>query len=351
MRFHLLGNPNAPITEAYYLDGFSQATHRFADMLTGLGHDVILYGADRTTANCTEFVQTVDAAERRAFVAPFAYQDFPFDPASELWRISNRRASEAIQKNKRPGDFLLTIGGYAHKAVFDAHPDLLGVEWSVGYEGSFASHRVFESRVWQHFIYGRQGINDGRFYDTVIPLFFDTTRIPLIKEPDDYFLYVGRLTPRKGISVACQIASEAGVKLKVVGPGDKSLVTGGHEYLGTVSEREKYRLMSTARAVICPTLFVEPFNSVAVESQLCGAPVICPNFGGFVETVVDGGTGFRCSYLGEFVRACKSVHRLSRLGIAERARSEFGVGVASGRYERYFRHVQNRMGLGWETLS
>lgn len=351
MRFHLLGNPNAPVTEAFPLDGFSQLTHRFAGMLDAAGHHVILYGADRTTAPCKEFVQTVDAAERRAFSAPFAYQNVPFDASSELWRISNRRAIDAIKKNQQPGDFLLTIGGHAHKPVFDAFPELLGVEWSVGYEGSFAQHRVFESRVWQHYTYGRQGIGDGRFFDTVIPMFFNRTKFPEnVTEPDDYFLFVGRLTHRKGVTVACQIATAAGVKLKVLGHGDKSLVTGGHELITSVSHAEKIRLMSKARAVICPTLFIEPFNAVAVEAQLCGAPVICPNFGGFVETVVDGGTGFRCNNLGEFVRACHNAHLLNRRAIADSAKGEYGLKTALGRYTRYFHHVQTRLTTGWDTI-
>jgi glycosyltransferase involved in cell wall biosynthesis len=141
------------------------------------------------------------------------------------------------------------------------------------------------------------------------------------------------------------------VKLKVAGHGDKTLITGGHEYLGAVSNAEKRRLMRKARAVLCPTLFIEPFNAVAVEAQLLGAPVICPDYGGFVETVVDGGSGFRCNYLGEFVRACKAVHLLNRRGIAEIARDKFGTYRAAQRYERYFHHVRNRLAAGWDTLS
>lgn len=351
MKFHLLGNPNAPITETFPLDGFSQATHRFARLLHDMGQDVIIYGADRTSAPCVEFVQTVDAAERKAFSAPYAYQNVPFDASSELWRTANRRTIDALRKNSEPGDFLLTIGGNAHQSVFEAFPNLLQVEWSVGYLGSFAPHRVFESRVWQHFTYGLQGIHDVRFYDTTIPLFFDTAKLPDVTEPDDYFLYVGRLQRGKGISVACQIATAAGVKLKVVGHGDRALITGGHEFLGTVSNREKFHLMAKARAVICPTLYLEPFNAVAVEAQLVGAPVICPDAGGFVETVVDCGTGFHCNYLGEFVKACKSAHLLSRFQIASRARTEYGMKTARARYTRYFSRIANRLQAGWETLD
>lgn len=351
MKFHLLGNPNAPITHAFPLDGFSQATHRFARLLDDMGQEVYLYGADNTSACYTQFFQTVDPTERKALSAPFAYQNVPFDSSSELWRLSNNRTIEALKKNSEPGDFLLTIGGNAHKPVFDEFPKLLQVEWSVGYPGSFAPHRVFESRVWQHFTYGLQGIKDVRFYDTTIPLFFDTSKLPDVTEPDDYFLYVGRLTHSKGVSVACQIATAAGVKLKIAGHGDKSLITGGHEFLGTVSNREKLQLMSNARAVICPTLYLEPFNAVAVEAQLCGAPVICPDAGGFVETVVDNATGFRCNYLGEFVRACKLVHMFDRDAIAVRARREYSTNTAAQRYGRYFDRVANRLQAGWETLT
>ena len=349
MRFHILGNPNAPITSAYRLDGFSQATLRLCRLLKTMGdHEVFLYGAVTTTAPCTEFIQTVDADERRAFSAPFAYQDVPFDPASELWRMSNRRTIDAIQKRKQAGDFLLTIGGYAHKPVFDAFPNLLGVEWSVGYIGSFAQHRVFESYAWQHHTYGKQGITNGRFYDDVIPLFFDVSEFPIVEDPEDYLLYVGRLTHLKGISVACQIATAAGVKLKVVGHGDKSLVTGGHEYLGALSHGEKIDAMSRAKAVLCPTLYIEPFNAVAVEAQLCGTPVICPDFGGFTETVGEG-CGHRCHLLRDFVAACHNLDHLDRWEISQRARHLYGFKTAARRYARYFERVQTRLGAGWES--
>jgi hypothetical protein len=48
---------------------------------------------------------------------------------------------------------------------------LLAVEFGIGYPGSFAKYRVFESYAWMHTTYGAQrGADiDGVWYDAVIP--------------------------------------------------------------------------------------------------------------------------------------------------------------------------------------
>jgi len=56
-------------------------------------------------------------------------------------------------------------------------------------------------------------------------------------------------------------------------------------------------------ATIVPTIYMEPFGGVNVESQLCGTPVITSNFGVFPETVLQGRTGYCCDTLQDFVTA------------------------------------------------
>jgi hypothetical protein len=54
------------------------------------------------------------------------------------------------------------------------------VELGIGYEGSFAKYRVFESYAWMHYTYGKIDQSDnGRFFDCVIPNYFNTEEFPL----------------------------------------------------------------------------------------------------------------------------------------------------------------------------
>lgn len=359
MRFHLLALPNAPVHPDFSLDGFAVATHRFARMMRSLGHHVILYGAEGSdTSVCDEFVQVISDRERRALLekAPVnncEYQHVVMDETRALWQRTNPAMAAEVALRKQPRDFLLTIGGASQKPVFDFNPDLMPVEYSIGYSGNFGPNRVFESYAWMHHCYGLQQATNVRFFDTVIPLFFDPDEFPFEEEPEDYFLYVGRFIERKGIGIACEAATKAGVKLKLVGHGgDRKLITGGHEIVGAVDWQTRNQLMSKARALIVPTTYLEPFNAAAVEAQMCGTPVISTDCGGFTETVEQGSTGFRCSYLGEFVRAMDNVETLSRTYIRMRATKKYSMWELRYDYQRYF----DRLSLlwtkeGWNTVE
>jgi glycosyltransferase involved in cell wall biosynthesis len=349
MRFHLLACPNAQTTKEYSLCGFAALTIRFCNMMHDAGHEVFLYASEENEARCTELVTTITKQEQKTLMCGVPYQSVWFDPKCRLvWDISGCRAIAAIDARKAPGDFILSIGGTAHKPIFDWHSDLLGVEYSIGYTGTFAPNRVFESHAHRAFIQGLYSIQNsrGNFFDEVIPVVFDYPQFEQ-RVPDDYFLYVGRLTEQKGVLLACEVAKAAGVKLKVIGHGDTSLVQHGAEYLGALPQDERNDVMSRARAVFCPTLYIEPFNCVAVEAQLYGVPVISTPWGGFLETIEHGVTGFRCTMFREFVAACTKVNRLDRVATRIRALSLYTVPAIYPQYERYFQRVSELSGKGF----
>ena len=349
-RIHLLALPNVQTTREYSLDGFAAATIRFAKLLKSLNYHVILYGSEENEAPCDEFVSCISKAEQRAGLGASPYQYASINECHVLWQTANPRMIAEIGKRKQPRDFICTIGGASQKPVADAHPDLMCVEYSIGYIGSFSKYRVFESSVWRHVTYGAQHIQDGRFFDTVIPLFFEPSDFIYCKQPGDYFLYVGRLVERKGIGIACAAAKAAGVPLKVIGHGNTNLITYGH-YLGALSWGERNQWMSNARAVFCPTQYIEPFGCTAVEAQFGGTPVISTDWGGYVETVVQGVTGFRCTYLGEFVDAVRKVGTLNREFISARASRDYSISALAPQYDRYFKRLNLLWGDGWHSLS
>lgn len=353
MRFHLLALPNAQTTREYSLDGFSQATIRFARILKDLGHAVFLYASEENEAPCDELITVIKKEEIETLlgVNDTPYQYAYIEAWSPIWQLANARTIKEITKRKQPHDFICIIGGASQKSVVDAHPDLMTVEYSIGYEGSFAPFRVFESRIWQHRTYGNQGIVDGRFFDAVIPVFFDPDEFTFRSEKEPFVLYVGRLIPRKGVGITCRAAEAAKIPLKIIGHGDTSLVTHGAEYLGALPAAERNEWLSRASAVLCPTQYIEPFNCVAVEAQLCGTPVISTDFGGFVETIEHGKTGFRCSYLGEFIKAIKDAPGLDSQYIHDRAVREYSMHNLKHQYQKYFERLTLLWKDGWDTQT
>jgi glycosyltransferase involved in cell wall biosynthesis len=360
MRFHLLALPNVQTTFAYSLCGFCVATIRFAKLLKELGHEVILYASEENEALCDELVTVIKKEEQETLLAntknakgepePTPYQYAYIEEWSPIWQLANARTIKEIQKRKQPQDFIASIGGLSQQSIAKAHPDLMFIEYSIGYSGSFSEYRVFESEAWRHHTYGAQNVGDGKFFDAVIPCFYDESEFPFRDKKEDFVLYVGRLIPRKGVEIACRSAAAAGVPLKIIGHGDKSLVTHGAEYLGALNPVERNTWMSRARAVMTPTLYVEPFNQVAVEAQLCGTPVISTDWGGFTETIEQGVTGFRCSYLGEFVAAIHEVQNLSPLYIRIRAENKYSIRAVKPQYQRYFDRLALLWEKGWDTI-
>lgn len=62
------------------------------------------------------------------------------------------------------------------------------------------------------------------------------------------------------------------------------------EFLGEVSESEKWELMEHAKAFIFPSE-QEDFGIIPVEAMAVGTPVIALAQGGPLETIIDGKTG------------------------------------------------------------
>jgi glycosyltransferase involved in cell wall biosynthesis len=342
MRIHLLALPNAQTTREYSLCGFTQATIRFARIVKELGHELILYASEENEAPCDELVTCIRKAEIAEFLhkRQGEYQRANMHHMSPLFRAFNIRAGIELAARKDPGDLLCLIGGGAQRDVADAHPDLVPVEYSIGYQSSWAKWRVFQSYTHMHATYGQQGIMRGRATDTVIPCFFDAAELPFCDQPEDYWVFLGRFDPLKGVGAACQIATAAGVKLKIIGHGDASRITGGHEYLGALDMWERNKVISKARGMICPTLYVEPFGCASPEAQMCGTPVVSVDWGGFVETVEQGKTGFRCTHLHEFVAAIGRIGEINRQYVYDRAMGLFSMGVSREKYRKYFARME-----------
>lgn len=347
MNIHLLALPHTQTTWAYDLDGFNTATIRFATLLKRLGHTVLLYASEENDAPCDELITVVTKAEQTAVIKSDPYQYANQTQTNPLWELANPRMAREIGKRKQPRDVIALIGGGSQQPVTVQHPELLVVEYCIGYVGNFSNFRVFQSRAWQHYCYGAQKIETVRHFDAVIPAFYETTKFPSY-QPEEYLVYVGRLTPRKGISIVCEAAKAAQTPLKVIGHGNKDLVTYG-EYLGALHDAEKNEVVARAKALLCPTIYVEPFGGISPEAQLCGTPVISTDCGGFVETVEHGRTGYRCNIFGEFVDAITRVGNLDRQYIRQRAQSLYSMEAGMESFRKYFNRLDTLWDKGWNT--
>lgn len=345
--FHVVGLPHTQMNGQYNCCAYTGKVMRFCKMMMDQGNIVHLYGAGENTAPCTSYTQCYPPRWH-----PRNYLDVEFDPAAEHWQTMNRNTIEAIRINRSPKDFLCLIAGRCQKEIADAFPDMLAVEFGVGYGGIFAPFRVFESVAWQHMVYGAMsradpGNVDGNFFDAVIPNYYDIAAFPYRKVKKSYYMYMGRLTDRKGWRIAQEVCQKINADLIVAGPGEFS---GYGEYVGVLSDKDKARYLGQARAVFCPSLYIEPFCGVMAEAMLCGTPVISTPWGTFSENIDQGVNGYRCHSMRDFLSAAKSVRWLDPMKIRREAVRKWGMPKVAIQYQRYFDHLYTLWGDGWYQL-
>lgn len=359
---HLLGLSHLPTRAEFTCCAYTQKIRKLARMLMSRGHRVVFYGVEGSDVECTEFVQVLSEEARLACYGQYDWtrEFFRHSGTDAAAQAFNANAIWAINARKQPRDFLFCTMGNYQKPIADNCGLRLTVECGIGYEGIFAEFRIFESYAWMHYLYGKTGATNGLWYDCVIPNYFDPAEFPLGRHSGDYFLFVGRLTQRKGLDVAVQVTRILGKKLIVAGQGslvspqERLNITDPHvEHIGVVGPAERARLMGDAIACFVPTYYIEPFGGVAVEAQLCGTPVITTDWGVFPETVVHGVTGFRCRTLDDFLfaaRQCLTAEHFGAsddFGIRGRALRNYSMTRCAAMYDEYLFKLQDLFAAGW----
>lgn len=351
MRFHVVGLPHTSITRDFTACAFTEKVRKFAIMMKSLGHTVYTYGGPESESPADEHIPCITEQERLAVVGDGHYTMASFDYSLPHWQKFNANIIAGISERLEHQDFICVIGGRAHKQIADAFPGEMTIEFGIGYGGVFAKYKVFESYAWMHTVYGSLARDpnaaDGEFFDAVIPGYIDIAEFPFRAEPDDYLLFTGRLIERKGYGIAIEVARALNKRLIIAGQGGP---VGYGDYVGVVGSQQRAELMGGAVASFAPTIYIEPFGTVAPESMACGTPVLTTDWGAFTETVVNGVSGYRCRTLKEFIEAVELAQGLDRSAVRKHAVDNYSLEVIAIKYEQYFLRLQQLWGDGWYQL-
>jgi glycosyltransferase involved in cell wall biosynthesis len=136
----------------------------------------------------------------------------------------------------------------------------------------------------------------------VLPNFINLNDTQVGKDRGNYILYLGRLSPEKGVLLLVEAMKELpDLKLKIAGTGPiqdeitmmihKNDLT-NIEMLGHIRGIEKEALIGNALCLVVPSIWFEPFGRVVLESYANGTPAIASKIGGLQELVDEGHTGF-----------------------------------------------------------
>lgn len=162
-------------------------------------------------------------------------------------------------------------------------------------------------------------------------------QVQIVDGARDYVVFLGRISPEKRPDLAIEIAQRAGLPLKIAAKVDQVdreyfettieplLSLPGVDFLGELDDAEKHRLLASARALLFPIDWPEPFGLALIEAMACATPVIAFRRGSVPEVVDEGVTGFIVDDVAGAVAALEHLERLDRHAIRETFRRRFSV--------------------------
>ncbi len=157
----------------------------------------------------------------------------------------------------------------------------------------------------------------------------------LKKEKGDFYLYLGRLSPEKGVDVLLESWDNNNSRLLIAGTGpeeeklkykyrnNKSI-----EFVGFIKGEKKYKLLAEAKSLIVPSIWHETFGLIILEAFYSNTPVIASKVGGIPDLIEEMKTGIlfeagNVSDLSEKLKWCEEHPKeLKEMGKAGRLYAE-----------------------------
>jgi glycosyltransferase involved in cell wall biosynthesis len=170
-------------------------------------------------------------------------------------------------------------------------------------------------------------------------------------QPQDYFAFVGRISPEKRCDRAIEIAIACNTPLRIaakVDPADKvyfeqriepmldhPLVT----FVGEINDEAKDDFIGNARALLTPIDWPEPFGLVIIEALACGTPVIAYGHGAVPELIEHGRDGFVVHSQEEAIAAARRIGVIDRRACRANFERRFCSRVMAQNYLALYRQL------------
>lgn len=176
----------------------------------------------------------------------------------------------------------------------------------------------------------------------------DVERFSFSAEKENYLLFLGRITPTKGILEAISVSEKTHLPLIIAANIDSSdrefyekevrpRIDGKLiRYVGEADFSQKVEYLKKAQCLLFPIVWDEPFGLVMVESLACGTPVIAFKRGSVSEIVQDGVNGFIVEDVEEMAGAIEKIKTISPLECRESVERKFSVERMVDEYEKLF---------------
>ncbi|MEB3342194.1 glycosyltransferase family 4 protein [Okeania sp.] len=173
-------------------------------------------------------------------------------------------------------------------------------------------------------------------------------------QPDNYLVWVARISPEKGLEDAVEVAKNTGIPLKIMGflqdksywdNIQKSYPDAPIEYLGFLPIREMQLILRRSRGYLMTHRWSEAFGMTTIQALACGVPIITYNKGGPSEIVGHGQTGWLVEpdNLVELEKAIKNLDKIARSTCRQQAEAEYSIEAYGDRMENWFDDILAQM--------
>jgi glycosyltransferase involved in cell wall biosynthesis len=182
----------------------------------------------------------------------------------------------------------------------------------------------------------------------------DPVAYPFQSQREEYALFLGRMCPEKGVTIAIRAARAAGLRLVIAAKCSEPveqryfdecvapLLGDGVEWVGEVGGARKLDLLGRARCLLFPIQWEEPFGMVMIEAMSCGTPVVALRRGSVPEILRHGETGCVCDDEAELADALHAVAHLDPVRCRAEVVRRFSADRMAAEYEQVYRDAVAR---------
>ena len=294
-----------------YMGGIEHRMHKIAKELVARGHDVTILTGQLPDTELEEESSDGYHIKRLPSKIINVYNP-PFISSKGVLEALNELDADVVNCNYRwAPSYNKAMRAYKGKKIYTCHNTWgEGVGWQK--IPSKVNDELFARtlRTYDHVIivteYHRQAILDhGIPNDKIDVVNVCMDKYPEIKDcsEGDFILSLGRLVGVKGLDYLIEAMRDVDYKLVICGKGPeekhiRNLITKYNlwdriEMKGYVSEEEKFKLQSTCKFNVMPSIH-DSCPTVAIEAMTYGRPIVHSDADGLPYTVQDGGVKVKC---------------------------------------------------------
>ncbi len=172
-----------------------------------------------------------------------------------------------------------------------------------------------------------------------------------------FALFLGRISPEKGVHLALDAARMADMPLLVAGevfPGveaqryfDREIaprLDGQRRFIGPLGLARKRRFLAAARCLLMPSLSAEAGSLVVMEAMAAGTPVIAFPAGELVNAIDHARTGWLVDSVAEMAAALARTHEIAPEACRSEARARFSHEAMTAKYLALYRRLSRCRG-------